>query len=327
LALVNGILRGARVTTPGTIYHTVRTAAGAWQPSFGLVEAQEGNNPGQFTAVGCAGVDTDLHLVGVAGFTEVWHTIRHADDGWQPSFGLVGSELQQGLPTVDCAGVGSDLHVVTIDGIANGGPIWHTIRHADGSWQPGFGVVGGSFTRVACGALGESLEVVGISGARLWRKTRFPDGSWEPTFELVPGQDDVTRPFTSVACAGVGGELQIVGVSGGQLWHTIRDAGGNWQQAFGLMESQEANDPGAFRSVACAPADGDAGQELQLVAVDAGGKLWHTIRHPDGSWQPTFGNIDGQETSDPGPFADASCGGVGSELQVTARIPQTIGFL
>src|SRR6266704_1945079 len=103
------------MSQPGSLWHTIRNADGTWQPGFGLVESQESNNPGQFTAAGCAGVGNELQLAGVAGFTNVWHTIRNADGTWQSAFGHVGNESQQGFAAVDCGGVGSDMHLVVIN--------------------------------------------------------------------------------------------------------------------------------------------------------------------------------------------------------------------
>jgi hypothetical protein len=186
---------------------------------FGLIEVQEGNNPGQFTAIGCGGINGDLHIVGIANYTDVWHTIRHADGSWQPAFGGVGSD-QQGFPAVDCAGVGHDLHVVAIDGIDNGGPIWHTVRNADGTWQSGFDTVAGSlsFNYVACAGVGDELQVVGItSGGQLWHTIRHADGTWQEPFGLIQSQEaNDPGHFLSVSCAGVGDELHLVGVAGGQ---------------------------------------------------------------------------------------------------------------
>jgi hypothetical protein len=46
---------------------------------------------------------------------------------------------------------------------------------------------------------------------------------------------------------------------------------------------------------------------LQLVACTSVGGMWHTIRHGDGSWEPSFGDVKGQEVSDPGHFAVVAC--------------------
>ena len=89
------------MTTAGTIWHTIRHADGTWQDAFGLVEGQEANDPGQLTSIGCGGVETELQITGVAQFTQVWHTLRDENGAWQPTFGLVGSDIQQGFPSID----------------------------------------------------------------------------------------------------------------------------------------------------------------------------------------------------------------------------------
>jgi hypothetical protein len=53
---VNGELQVVGVTHEGGVWHTIRHAAGTWQPFFGDVKGQESNDPGHFSAVGCAGV-------------------------------------------------------------------------------------------------------------------------------------------------------------------------------------------------------------------------------------------------------------------------------
>ena len=68
----------------GRLWHTIR-GGGNWLPTFGLVESQEQNNPGAFTAISCAAVggqsalvNGQLHLVGIAG-GQLWHTIRNVN--------------------------------------------------------------------------------------------------------------------------------------------------------------------------------------------------------------------------------------------------------
>jgi hypothetical protein len=53
---VGGQLHVVGLTDDGGMWHTIRRADGSWQSSFGDVKAVESNDPGHFSAVGCAGV-------------------------------------------------------------------------------------------------------------------------------------------------------------------------------------------------------------------------------------------------------------------------------
>jgi hypothetical protein len=97
------------------MWHTIRNSDGSWQPSYGLVESQEHNNPGPFMAVSCAGVGNQLELVGLSQDGQMWHTIRNSDGSWQPSYGLVESQEHNNpgpFMAVSCAGVGNQLELV-----------------------------------------------------------------------------------------------------------------------------------------------------------------------------------------------------------------------
>jgi hypothetical protein len=89
------------------------------------------------------------------------------------------------------------------------------------------------------------------------------------------------------------------------MWHTIRRADGSWQPFFGDVKGVESNDPGHFSAVACGAVNGD----LQVVALTDVGGMWHTIRHPDGSWQAFFGDVKGVESNNPGHFSAVGCTG------------------
>jgi hypothetical protein len=116
-------------------------------------------------------------------------------------------------------------------------------------------------------------------------------GVWELSFELVEGKvsGGPAQGFAHVACAGTGSVLQIAGIGAdGQLYHTIRNADGTWQGTFGLVKSQVAGGPAQFTQVACA----GVGSALHLAGIGADGRLYHTIRNADGTWQGTFGLIE-----------------------------------
>jgi hypothetical protein len=99
------------------------------------------------------------------------------------------------------------------------------------------------------------------------------------------------------------------------MWHTIRNPDGTWQPTYGLIESQETNDPGPFSAVACA----GVVNSLHVAGLSADGKMWHTIRNLNGTWQRTYGLIESQETNDPGPFGAIACAGVVDSLHVVGR--------
>ncbi len=300
----------------GRLWHTIRFVDGTWQSSFGDVNAQESNNPGPFTAVSCAGAGDDLHVVSLASNGRLWHTIRFVNGTWQSAFGDVNAQESNNpgpFRAVGCAGVGSNLHVVSLTG---DGKLWHTIRFTNGAWQSFFGDVNaqesnnpGPFTVVGCAGVGSNLHVVSLTGdGKLWHTIRFADGSWQPFFGDVNAQEsNDPGPFTAISCAGIGGNLHVVSLTGdGKLWHTIRFANGTWQSAFGDVNAQEANDPGPFAAVSCA----GVGDDLHVIGLAGNGRLWHTIRFVDGTWQPVFGDVNAQEANNPGPFIAASVGGV-----------------
>ena len=311
------------LTDVGGIWHTIRHGDGSWQSFFGDVKGQESNDPGHLSAAACAGVYGEMHAVVLTDGGGIWHTIRRLNGSWQPFFADVKQQESNDpghFSSVGAAGVNGELQLV---GIIDDGGMWHTIRHPNGSWQPLFGNVKGQesnnpghFTRVSCGAVGGStsggqeLHLVGLTAdGRMWHTIRRADGSWQPFFGDVKGQESNDPGFFSaVGCAGVGGDLHVVSLTDdGWMWHTIRRANGKWQPFFGDVKGQESNDPGFFSSVSCGSVNGD----IHVVGLTNDGRMWHTIRHPTGSWQPFFGDVKGQESNDPGHFAAVGSGGVG----------------
>jgi hypothetical protein len=122
----------------GQPWHTIRYANASWQP-WGAVDGPVRGRPGSFAFVGCAGTGMTLQVVGNYGGA-LWHTLRRGDGTWYPAWGSIAG-VEHNNPGVfgsfGCAGLGNSLHVV---GQVGGVP-WHTMRNADGSWQPTFNAV------------------------------------------------------------------------------------------------------------------------------------------------------------------------------------------
>ncbi|GLV60067.1 hypothetical protein KDH_68900 [Dictyobacter sp. S3.2.2.5] len=309
--------------TDGRIYHTIRFPGGSWQPEFGNVNDQESNGRLlRFADVDCGGVLDSLHVAAVGRDGIIWHTIRLANGSWQPAFGNVNDQESNGrllrFSDVSCAGTASSkLHVTTL---ARFGTIWHTIRFANGTWQPSFGNVNDQesngrllhFTDVDCATVGENLHVCAINrDGTIWHTIRFANGSWQSSFGNVNDQESngKTLRFTSVGCAAINGNLHVTATDEkGVLWHTIRFASGSWQSSFGNVNDQESNGKLLrFSDVDCA----NVADELQVTAVGLNKDLWHTIRFANGSWQSFFGDVNHQE-SNGGTLSFTSVGAAGT---------------
>src|SRR5262249_42448696 len=148
---------------------------------------------------------------------------------------------------------------------------------------------------------------------------RNANGSWQGGFGLIEGQSAGGPPaFVSVGCGSADGQaLQVVGLgTDDRIWHTIRNSNGTWQSSFGLVESESSGGPAgpaSFEAVCCAGAGGG----LHVIGLGNDGKLWHTIRQPNGSWQASFGLIEGQSGGGAAKFVAVACGSAdGQALQV-----------
>ncbi len=257
----------------------------------------------------------------------IWQTRRNPDGNWQPGFLEVASQSQDGpsagISAIACAEVGEDVHAVCLAADAS---LWHTIRLANGSWQPKLehvqsvvqGGPAGGFVALACVGAAEELQLVGVGpDGSLWQTARHPDGTWEPNFGPVASESNGGPPggFLAVACAELAGELQLVGVGrDGSLWHTIRGADRTWESDFGLVGSRsDGGPPDGFLAVDCV----DVAGELQLVGVGSDGALWHTVRHAGGEWEASFGLVGGQsQGGSPEGFTAVGCANVADELQL-----------
>ena len=256
--------------------------------------------------------------------SQLWHTFRHPSGSRQNTFGLIEGQSSGGPVSgfIDVGCGSADGQALQVVGVGYDGKLWHTIRDASGHWQTSFGLIesqssGGpaNFKRIACIGAGQALHVVGVGvDNKLWHTFRDVSGHWQAFLGQVPGAPLVG--FADVGCGSAGGQLpQVVGVGiDGKLWHTVRTSSVSWQASFGLIESQSFGGPPVFNCVAGV----GVGQDMHVVGLGADDNLWHTFRHPSGSWQTFFGLIESQSSGGSVfGFSDVACGSAdGQALQV-----------
>ncbi len=195
----------------------------------------------------------------------------------------------------------SQLHVCNR---ATDGQIYHTIRYPNGTWASNFGNVNNQesngsrlrFTDVDCAGIGSDLHVTALArNGVIWHTIRYANGSWQSSYGNVNNQESNggSLRFNNVGCASIGENLHLTAVgTDGNIWHTIRYGNGGWQSSYGNVNNQESNGGGlSFIDVDCA----NVGDTLHVTAIDRQDIDWHTIRYADGTWAPSYGNINNQE--------------------------------
>jgi hypothetical protein len=145
----------------------------------------------------------------------------------------------------------------------------------------------------------DDLHVLALSWeSTLWHTIReAPFGKWPFPFGDVQGQTSQTGPHigpvNQTACAVDNqADLHVLALDeNGSLWHTIRrSSNGHWS-ALGDVQGQTSQTGphlGPVRQTSCAA---DFEGMLHVLTVDQNDRLWHTLRHPDGSWPYPFGDV------------------------------------
>jgi hypothetical protein len=198
------------------------------------------------------------------------------------------------------------------------GNLWHTIYHANGTWQAFDNVkaaVGGSSigpaTKVAVAAVNGELHLAVVTNdyGSLWHTIRHTDGTWQNwgNVKAAVGGSGIGLVF-SISVAAVNGELHLVVVTADNyLWHTIRHTDGTWQN-WGDVNAAVGGRPLSLTDLQ--PTATSVDGELHLAAIAFHNEitlrsttpyaalglaeveppsLWgYTIRHANGSWQQIF---------------------------------------
>ncbi|MEV4557101.1 hypothetical protein AB0K51_08895 [Kitasatospora sp. NPDC049285] len=243
---------------------------GALAPMTGLDDLPGSTTYFQTGRIKATQVAGQLQLLAIDPSGRLMHTVERSDGSWQP-WGVASSPSGLGSGqffSVAAADVNGELQVV---GTMWTGEVLHTLRHADGSWQPWGNVMGatgtpspwGWTTDVAVAGINGQLQVVvcdnSVVGA--YHAIRRADGTWTRWGNVVDQvRFDRAGYYGSnlggVDGAAVNGEFQLVfepSTNTGDLYHTIRRADGTWQQAGHV---QDAIDLSRWRPVATGAAAG-----------------------------------------------------------------------
>ncbi|QGV77322.1 trypsin-like serine protease [Streptomyces ficellus] len=263
------------------LYQGLRLADGSWT-GFTDVQSAAGDIGGIRTAT-AAGIGSSTHVVAVGTDGRLHHTIRRIDGTWT-QFGDIGevAGVLGSLTQVSAVSVGNDLHVLAL---ANG-KVFHTLRNASGHWSP-FGDIStvtgpiGAVTSLATASVGGQLQVSAVSNGKAFHTIRTASGHWNGWGDIsqVAG---ATGAISSIAMAGIGAEAHIVVATDGgtRQYHALRTATGHWEP---FAELKSILGTVIVKSVGAAGVDG----QLQLTATTSTGKLLHTVRRADRTWNPT----------------------------------------
>jgi hypothetical protein len=140
------------VVSYGEILHAIRDSNGTWS-SWGNIEGAAGE-VGNIRSVTLAGIGSNLHVVALTSLYRIHHAIRRADASWQ-RFREVS--VFSGLYPFSASAVnaGGEMQLGVVDLVDGKQFVKHTIRRADGTWQP--------VRSVPTAGLGATTDVMTVS--------------------------------------------------------------------------------------------------------------------------------------------------------------------
>lgn len=120
----------------GTGFIEVDRTKGTWGTTTTVPFTSDTGWPQGVTRIDAAQVGDQLHVI-LTDEDRVYHSILHANGSWDSPADIAGETTWVESPKdVSAAEVNGELQVViTNDSFTNGDFMFHTIRHADGTWQ------------------------------------------------------------------------------------------------------------------------------------------------------------------------------------------------
>ncbi|MGW7312366.1 CHAP domain-containing protein [Streptomyces sp. NPDC054865] len=142
-----------------------------------------------------------------------------------------------------------------------------------------------------------------------WRTYNNPGAGKALAFVSPVGVPGTPPPVVTPPAPSGQWRAQVAVESGGSLYHGVRNPNGTWSN-FGNVDNEAGEIPSGVRTTAEAGINGDT----HVLAVSNEGKLYHTVRFPNGQWAG-FGDVHavaGQLSN----VTQVAAASVGAELQV-----------
>ncbi|PWG08714.1 hypothetical protein DF268_36445 [Streptomyces sp. V2] len=262
------------------LFHTVRDSNGDWS-AFGDVERAAGGI-GDIAVAADAAVSGTNHVLALGADGVVYQSTRNANGTWV-AFRPLTAELGTlaGIKKIAVTSIGSDLGLAAI----TNSRVYHAVRDADGKWSKwgdvtaSLGALPAAPVDITAARVGNATHIgVVTADGKAFHTIRNSDRSWEKWGEItkVPGSP---AKVSGIAFAGTGTDLQAVLTEpAGGIKHVARAASGVWGD-FGNLNGILGTTP--VTGISAAAVDNEF-----HTAIITGGRIKHTTRHTDGTWEP-----------------------------------------
>ncbi|GAV41935.1 S1 family peptidase [Streptomyces acidiscabies] len=261
------------------LFHTVRDSNWDWS-AFGDVERAAGGigDIAQASDAAVSGTNTVLAL-GADGV--VYETKRNPNGTWVAFRSLAGElGALAGLKKISVTSTGSTLGLVAI----TGSRVHHAVRDASGTWSKWGDVTAAvgtlaNPTDITVTKVGDTTHVGVIANSgKAYHTVRNTDGTWGTWGEItkISGSPATVRAmaFSGTSTA----DLQAVLVEPtGTVRHVARIADGTWT-TFGTLTVLGT---GPVTAIDATTVDNEF-----HTAIIRDGRITHTLRHTDGTWEP-----------------------------------------
>ena len=269
------------VTTAGKdLFHTVRDSNWDWS-AFGDVERAAGGI-GDIAVAADAAISGTNHVLALGADGVVYETTRNSNGTWV-AFRPLTAELGTlaGIKKIAVTSVGSELGLAAI----TNSRVYHAVRNADGKWSKwgdvtaSLGTLGSAPVDIAAARVDDATHIgVVTADGKAFHTIRNSDRTWEKWGEITKVSGSPAK-VSGIALAGTGTDLQAVLTEpAGGIKHVARAASGVWG-TFGNLNGILGTTP--VTGISAAAVDNEF-----HTAIISNGRIKHTMRHTDGTWEP-----------------------------------------